>query len=220
MELLGEDILHENYGCTETGMVTHLSPEMQRKKIGSSGYPYKGVHIKIKSDDGCELSSGSIGRIWVHTPVAVTGYINAPDLGAEAIDSERFFATGDAGYLDADGFLYITGRSVDMIISGGVNIYPVEIEAALQEHGAVNEAAVIGVPHEDFGEALLAICEIIEGRTAPSPEELSAFVRQRLASYKVPKQFHFVNELPRNSLGKVLKTVLREPFWRQMERAV
>lgn len=213
------DCLRENYGSTEAGMVAGLSPEMQKLKPGSSGKPFKHVDISIRDETGKEVPLGQFGEIWVRTPTLAHSYVNAGRMDKDTLDEAGFFCMGDVGRLDQEGFLYITDRSKDMIISGGVNIYPTEIEAVLQRHPAIHDVAVIGIPHPEFGEEVKAFCEL-KAEAVVSEDELKAFVKPLLASYKRPRSFEFVLELPRNTMGKVLKRELREPYWRGHERRV
>ena len=215
----GEGKLSEGYGTTETGMITGLSPAEQLRKPGSSGLALPNVDIRIRNGEGRDLPPGETGDIWVRTPTTIPAYLNAGALGADTLDPEGFFKVGDVGRLEADGHLYLTDRSKDMIVAGGVNIYPAEIEAELQAHPQVLAAAVVGIPDDDFGEAPVAFLEMRPGATATS-EEVAASVRGRLASYKRPKAIHIIDELPRNLMGKVLKTELRAPYWKGRERLI
>jgi long-chain acyl-CoA synthetase len=212
-------VLSEGYGTTETGMITALPAEMQTQKPGSSGLPHTHVAISIRSEAGEALPAGAEGEIWVRTPMVIGGYLNGKPLDAETLDADGFFRTGDVGRLDADGYLFITDRAKDMIVSGGVNIYPAEIEAAVIRHPAVQDVAVIGVPDEEFGEQVKAFIELKPGRTADEAEIL-AHCRDVLASYKRPRTVEFVAELPRNTMGKLLKRDLRDPYWKGRERNV
>jgi long-chain acyl-CoA synthetase len=215
----GEGVLSEGYGSTETGMVTRLTPEMQRAKPGSSGTPYVHVAIDVRGPDGESLPRGQTGELWIRTPTTLGSYLNGAALGPDQLDPSGFFRVGDVGYLDDEGYLYITDRAKDLIISGGVNIYPAEIERALLGHPAILDVAVIGIPDDEFGEQVKAICELKCGHAA-SAAELMSFAAERLASYKRPKSIEFVAELPRNSMGKVLKRELRAPYWAGRERNV
>jgi long-chain acyl-CoA synthetase len=215
----GEDVLTEGYGSTETGMVTRLTPEMQRAKPGSSGRPFKHVSIEVRGPSGEVLSAGETGELWIRTPTTLGAYLNGAELDPDAMDANGFFRVGDVGYLDDEGFLYITDRAKDLIISGGVNIYPAEIETVLMRHPAILDAAVIGIPHEEFGEQVKAICELKRGHVATA-ENLTSFAAEHLASYKRPKSYEFIAELPRNTMGKVLKRELRDPYWIGKERKV
>jgi long-chain acyl-CoA synthetase len=211
--------LYETYGATEVGMITSLSPEMQRLKPGSSGLPHAHVHIRIRDSEGRDLATGEAGEIWLKSPATIRSYLNAQMLGSDTIDAEGFFRIGDVGRLDEDGYLFITDRVKDMIISGGVNIYPAEIEAVLLKHPAVQDAAVIGIPHDEFGEQVKAFVELKPGHTA-GPEEIMASCAEHLASYKRPRSLDVMPELPRNTMGKLLKRELREPYWAERERKV
>jgi long-chain acyl-CoA synthetase len=215
----GEGVLTEGYGSTETGMVTRLTPEMQRAKPGSSGTPFKHVTIEVRDAQGRKLPPGETGELWIRTPTTLGGYLNGGALGEDQMDANGFFRVGDVGYLDADGYLYITDRAKDLIISGGVNIYPAEIEQVLLRHPAILDVAVIGIPDDEFGEQVKAFCEF-KPNCSVTAEELMRFASERLASYKRPKTIEFVKELPRNTMGKVLKRELREPYWAGRERKV
>jgi len=213
------DCLGEGYGATETGMITALTPEMQKRKPGSSGLPHRHVHLSIRDEAGQALPAGREGEIWVKTPVVIATYLNARPLDGETLDADGYFRTGDVGRLDAEGYLFITDRAKDMIVSGGVNIYPAEIEAAILRHPAVQDVAVIGVPDEEFGEQVKAFCELKPGRAA-EPDEILAHCAETLASYKRPRSLEIVAELPRNTMGKLLKRDLRDPYWKGRERNV
>ncbi len=215
----GAGLLSEGYGSTETGMITHLAPGMHKTKPGSSGLPHRHVDIRIRDDAGADLPVGSVGEIWVRTPATIRQYLNGKTLSADTLDTDGFFRVGDVGRLDEDGYLFITDRAKDMIISGGVNIYPAEIEAALLKHPAVQDAAVIGIPDDEFGEQVKAFIELKPGAKA-TPDDIAAHAKDHLASYKRPKSVDIVGELPRNTMGKLLKRELREPFWKGRERKV
>lgn len=165
------------------------------------------------------LPVGQTGEIWVWTPVNIDSYLNAPPLGSDTIDARGYFRSGDMGRLDQDGFLYISDRAKDMIIAGGVNIYPAEIEHALIAHAAVMDAAVIGIPDDEMGERVLAFVELIPGRTT-NQQELLEHCASMLATYKRPREIRIIEELPRNTVGKLLKRDLRAPFWQHKERQV
>jgi long-chain acyl-CoA synthetase len=212
-------VLSEGYGTTEAGMITALSPEMQTKKPGSSGLAHTHVKISIRDGDGKEVPRGKEGEIWVYTPVLFRQYLNQAPLGADTLDKDGLYRTGDVGRLDEEGYLYITDRAKDMIVSGGVNIYPAEIEAAIIRHPAVQDVAVIGIPDDEFGEQVKAFVELKPGHAADETGIL-AHCRDTLASYKRPRSIDIVAELPRNTMGKLLKRELREPFWKNRERKV
>jgi long-chain acyl-CoA synthetase len=219
LDYFGERVLTEGYGSTETSMVTRLPPDMQRAKPGSSGLPYRHVIIQIRDAEGQPLPAGQVGEIWVRTPTTFQGYLNSAELGTDQLDAQGFFRVGDVGYLDADGFLYITDRTKDLIISGGVNIYPAEIEKVLLRHPDVFDAAVIGIPDDEFGEQVKAIIELKPQRVL-SAQQLTEFAASELASYKRPRSIEFVDELPRNTMGKILKRELRARYWQHREKAI
>jgi len=210
--------LFEGYGMSETMMISYLMPHEQRAKPGSSGKVLPFVELSIRRDGGAQaLPAGEVGEVCVRTPMMIDGYLNRGALTADELTPDGLFRTGDVGYLDQDGYLYITDRLKDMIIAGGSNIYPAEIESVLVEHPAIIDAAVIGVPSDEFGEQPLAFCEARPGADA---EAVLAFCRERLARYKLPRQVIFVEELPRNPTGKVTKAVLRAPYWQGRARQV
>ena len=213
------EVLSEGYGATETGMISALAPEMQTKKPGSSGLPHRHVIISIRDENGKELPACEEGEVWVKTPIVIRQYLNGKPLGSDTVDERGFFRTGDVGKLDEDGYLFITDRAKDMIVSGGVNIYPAEIEAAILTHPAVQDVAVIGIPDDEFGEQVKAFCELKPGAAAEA-SDLLAHCRDKLASYKRPRTVDIVAELPRNTMGKLLKRELRDPYWKDRERKV
>jgi len=211
------------YGSTETGGIATLDLKANLGKLDTVGKILPEVEPAILDEDGNLLPVGENGEIAAVTPRPMVGYFNRDDLTDDATwrdeEGRRFIRTGDVGTIDADGFLRITGRSKDMIISGGLNIFAIDIEAALIEHSAVLEAAVIAVPSERWGESPHAIIAVNEGETA-TVDELMAWLAPRLARTSWPVGITFVDELPRNALGKVLKRELREPFWAGRERDV
>jgi long-chain acyl-CoA synthetase len=215
---VGADVLWEAYGVSEAGMITWAAPAHHAIKPATSGVPFDGVDIAIVDEHWNRLPAGQTGEIAVSTPVVIDHYLGADRLGEDTV-KDGFYRTGDVGHLDDDGFLFITDRVKDMIVAGGVNIYPAEVEKALVEHPGVIDAAVIGIPHDDFGEQPMAFI-VATGDPPPTEADLLAFLTDRLASYKRPRSFRFVAELPLNPAGKVLKTTLREPFWRGRERHV
>ncbi len=213
------NILSEGYGSTEIGLITRMPADLVASKPGSCGVPYKNVKIEIRNEVGEVLPAGEVGEIWVYTPNSISSYLNEPPLSKDVRDERGFFRTGDMGHLDADGFLYISDRVKDMIIRGGVNIYPAEVEAALLHHDAVAEAAVIGIPDDEFGESVMAFCELKPGRSA-SADEILAVCAKSLAPHKRPKRLDIVAELPRSTIGKMLKRELRAPFWAGREKQI
>jgi malonyl-CoA/methylmalonyl-CoA synthetase len=178
---------------------------------GSIGAPLHGVEVRLVDTDGCDVLIGDAGELWVRGPNVFAGYWRRPDLAATEFAADGFFRTGDVGRFDADGYLHIVGRSKDLIITGGLNVYPVEVEAVLDELPGVLETAVIGVPDADFGEAVVAVVVPQPGASL-DPAALRSAAREHLAGFKVPKQVHVVEALPRNAMGKVEKATLRRMF--------
>ncbi len=214
------------YGLTETtGAVVNLAPEdhdvsgPNRHRLRSCGQPGPGVEIRIVGDDERECEVGEVGEIWIRSPQVMKGYWKQPDETAKSITSDGWFKSGDAGYLDADGYLYIHDRVKDMIVSGGENVYPAEVENVLMGHPAVADVAVIGVPHEKWGETAKAIVVKAPGAEA-TEAEIIAYAKERLATFKCPTSVDWTDMLPRNPSGKVLKKDLREPFWEGRDRRV
>jgi acyl-CoA synthetase (AMP-forming)/AMP-acid ligase II len=211
------------YGLTETtGAITLLPPHdhdpSDAKKLLSCGYAQKGTRLRIVGEDGKDLPAGEVGEIAVSSPQVMGSYWKLPEATHRAIQGEWFF-TGDAGYLDEKGYLYIYDRVKDMIVSGGENIYPAEVESALFGHPAVADVAVIGVPDERWGEAVKAVV-VKKANANVSPGELIGWARERIAGYKLPKSIDFVETLPRNPTGKILKRELRKAYWGNRERQV
>ncbi|WP_411105005.1 fatty acid--CoA ligase [Streptomyces sp. cmx-4-9] len=200
------------YASTETGSVAVcLPPEAHRPGsglLGSVGKPCPGNELKIIGSDGQTLPAGEIGQICIRTPARMLGYWNLPEATARTLVGE-WLHMGDAGYLDEDGYLYLCDRMNDTIIVAGQNIYPAEIEKALAAHPSVADAAVVGVPDPDWGEAVHA-CVVLRPGTTATPRELVLSLRGRLATYKIPGTYHFVESLPRNPSGKVLRRAVRE----------
>jgi fatty-acyl-CoA synthase len=206
---LGVDFC-QGYGLTETApFASFLTPEWSLKKLGSAGQPPIFSELRIVDKDNQVLAADERGEICIKGPNIMKGYWNRPVASAEAIDTQGWFHSGDIGYLDEDGFLFICDRLKDMVISGGENVYPAEVESVLFKHPAISEVAVIGLDDEKWGEALTAIAALKEGASL-TLEELREFSTQHLAKYKIPLRLHIVAELPRNPAGKVLKYVLKE----------
>ncbi len=211
------------YGLTETtGAITYLAPEDHdpngSPRMLSCGKPMSRVEVRVVGADGESLPPGEVGEIICRSAQNMKGYWNLPSETAQAIDGE-WFHTGDAGYLDADGYLYIYDRLKDMIVSGGENIYPAEVESAIFAHTAVADVAVIGVPDDKWGEAVKALVVKKSGADVTA-DEIIEFTRERIAKYKTPRSVDFVESLPRNASGKILKRELRAPFWAGRERQV
>jgi long-chain acyl-CoA synthetase len=169
-------------------------------------------------DDGRELPRGEVGEIYIKSPATIASYLGEEAHGAD-FTGDGYFSAGDVGRLDADGYLYILDRKKEMIIAGGVNIYPAEVERVLCAHPGILDAAVFGVPDDDMGEQVHAVCERIPGSRV-SADELAVFAAERLAAYKRPRTIEFTEELPRNAAGKILKRELRAPFWANAGRSI
>ncbi len=207
------------YGLTETiGAATYLAPEDHHgRRLRSCGVPWPGFEIRVVTPEGAIAAQDEVGEVQIRGPGLMKGYWNRKDATAEAIDAEGWFRSGDAGYFDADGFLYIHDRVKDMIVTGGENVYPAEVENALFSHPAVADAAVIGVPDERWGEAVKAVV-VLKGEADAA--SIIDHCRSRIAGYKVPKSVDFTDALPRNPSGKVLRRELRKPFWEGRDRQV
>ncbi len=209
IERFGE-VLWEFYGATETGINTVLRPEEQLRKPGSVGRAAPGHEILLLDDEGRPVPEGTPGEVWVKNAWLAT-YYNRPDATAQAM-RDGYLSVGDVAYRDAEGYYYICDRKVDMIISGGVNIYPAEIESCLAGHPAVADVAVIGVPDDQWGEAVKALV-VLRPSARATEEELIDWCRQRIADYKRPRSVDFVDELPRDQAGKLLKRQIRQRYW-------
>lgn len=207
-------ILLEVYGGTETGPVTSIGSTEALMHPGSVGRAATPFEVLIIGDDGSELPAGAQGRLCFRdTSGRGFGYVNDPEKTREAQVAPGVFTLGDMGYVDADGWVFITDRSSDMIVSGGVNIYPAEVEAALGTHDSVEDVAVIGVPNEDMGEEVKALIVPRPGRPAPDLAELDQWCRERLAGFKCPRSYEFVESVGRTAMGKINKRALRAPYW-------
>jgi long-chain acyl-CoA synthetase len=218
VEKLGDGFLYEVYGSTELGVDTVLKPEDQLRKPGSCGKPYGGIEIRIVTDDGADAAVGEPGELFVRTTLAMDGY-HRTDQQLTELDDDAWKSVGDVAYVDEEGFVYICDRKKDMIISGGVNIYPAEVEAVLYGHPQVLDAAVFGIPDDEWGERVHAIVQAKPGDTIDFVE-LRAFVEPRLAAYKRPRDYEVRDALPRTDSGKLLKRVLRDEYWTDRDRAV
>jgi long-chain acyl-CoA synthetase len=222
--------LAQFYGMTETApTVTHCTPEDHRRgaageepyktRLRSMGAPVPGVQVQIRDEQGAELPCGEIGEVWVRGPNVMLGYWRRPE-ATEAALVDGWYRSGDAAYADGDGYLYMVDRLKDMIITGGENVYSVEVESALLEHPSVLEAAVFGGPDPRWGEAVQAAAVCAEGRQV-TVAELIAHCRERLAGFKVPREIELRSApLPKSGPGKVLKRELREPYWAGRRRRV
>ena len=201
----------ERYGMTETNMNTS-NPYDDERRAGTVGLALPGTEVKITNpDNGDTLPDGETGMIEVRGPNVFKGYWQMPEKTAEELRETGFFITGDLGKIDEDGYIHIVGRSKDLIISGGFNIYPKELELLLDEQEGVLESAVIGVPHPDFGEGVIGVLVAIKGQTLDE-ETIRHAIRDRIAHFKQPKRLFVVDELPRNTMGKVQKNILRNRY--------
>lgn len=215
----------QQYGTTETsGTIAYLPPEDHdaagNERMRGAGVPMPGVELRVVHPQGREaLGPREIGEIETRSIANMVGYWNLPDATAETVDREGWLRTGDAGYLDEDGYLYICDRFKDMICSGGENIYPAEVEGAIVGHPAVHEVAVIGVPHDKWGEEVKAVVVLKPGTTSDAASIL-AHARGRIGGFKAPKTVDFADSLPRTLSGKVMRRALRDPYWAGRDRAV
>jgi acyl-CoA synthetase (AMP-forming)/AMP-acid ligase II len=211
------------YGMTETtGSIVALAPEDHvegLERMRSAGKALPGVELAILDVDGKHLPPGQVGEIATRSGSNMVGYWNSPEATAKTIDRDGWLRTGDAGYIDTDGYLYIQDRIKDMIISGGENIYPAEVESAVCDHPDVAEAAVIGIPDDTWGETVRAVVVLRPGRQTTAAD-IIGFTRTRIAAFKTPKSVDFIDALPRNASGKILRRLLRDPYWAGKERQV
>ena len=212
------------YGLTETigggAMLSFADHDPAKGKLRACGRPWDGYEVRVVThDNGRCAETGEVGEIQIRSKGVMKGYWNQPDATRDAVDPEGWFATGDVGYFDKDGFLFIHDRVKDMIVTGGENVYPAEVENALFSHPDVADAAVIGVPDERWGEAVKAVVVLNEG-AAFDPAALIAHCRERIAGYKAPKSVDLAQALPRNPSGKVLRRELRAAYWAGRDRNV
>jgi malonyl-CoA/methylmalonyl-CoA synthetase len=200
----------ERYGMTETNM-NASNPYIGPRKAGTVGLPLPGVEIRIADERGQAVAQGQAGMIQIRGPNVFKGYWNMPAKTAEEFTADGYFISGDLGEIDEDGYLVIVGRAKDLIISGGYNVYPKEVEIEIDLIPGVLESAVVGLPHPDFGEGVIAV--VVPTTEGAVPEkEIIAALKGRLAAYKLPKKVFCVSELPRNTMGKVQKNLLRERY--------
>ena len=203
-------VFKQGYGLTEAGVNCFaMTVDESVRKKGSIGKPLLFAQAKLAADDGTEVPRGEVGELWLRGPHVSKGYWNNPDATAAALDRDGWFHTGDLARCDEDGFFYIAGRKKDMLISGGVNIYPAEIEGELMLHPAVQDAAVVGIPDATWGEAGAAFVVLRQGYLA-TEEDLATFLARSLAKYKIPRRWVFIDALPRTAYGKVIKGELRD----------
>lgn len=207
-ERTGHTIL-ERYGMSETAMLTSNPYKDGERRGGTVGFPLPGVDLRVMGDDGKPVATGEIGGLQVKGPNVFKGYWRMPEKTAEEFTADGFFKTGDVGKVDELGYITIVGRSKDLIISGGYNVYPAEIEGYINDMPGVAESAVVGVAHPDFGEVGVAVLISKPGASLDAADILTS-LKSRLANFKIPKQCFVVDELPRNAMGKVQKNLLRE----------
>jgi long-chain acyl-CoA synthetase len=215
--------ISEYYGSTEGSIVTRIDSASWLARPGSVGRPVESIELRIVREDGALAGPGEEGQIYFKNRLGSDfEYHKDPEKTKAAHLEPGVFTTGDVGYVDAEGYLFLCDRKIDMIISGGVNIYPAEIEGVLCDHPAVLDAAVFGIPNEEFGEEVKAAVELVPGRAAgPALEqELVAYCRERLAGYKVPRSVDFADALPRHPTGKLYKRLLRDAYWKGTGRRI
>ncbi len=212
------------YGMTETtGTVVMLPPEDHdpngTPRMRAAGKPLPGVELKIVDEAGNEVPTGEVGEIITRSSNNMISYWNLPEATAKTMSADGWVRTGDAGYMDEDGYLFIHDRVKDMIISGGENVYPAEVESAIYGHPAIAEVAVIGIPDDKWGEAVKAVC-VQKPEAEIDEADVIAWARERIAGFKVPKSIDVIAALPRNASGKILRKDLRAPYWEGRERQV
>jgi len=212
-------VFHECYASSEAGVITSITSEEALRKPGSAGRAVGAGALKILDGEGRELPPGEIGLIYARQPAYPDFTYNNSPQDRRRIERDGLWTLGDMGYLDEDGYLFICDRASDMVISGGVNIYPAEIEAALAAMPGVHDCAVFGIPHEEFGEALAAAVQPDPGARVDA-ESVRSWLGERMAGYKVPRVIEFHAELPREESGKIFKRRLREPYWSKAGRRI
>jgi long-chain acyl-CoA synthetase len=214
-------VIYEYYAATEGGG-TYISPEEWLRKPGSVGKPAPGQVIQVWGDDGKPLPPGEIGTLYIKAPsVGRFEYFKDGEKTRDAYAGD-FFTLRDMGYFDEDGYLFLTGRTAELIISGGVNIYPAEVDAALLMHPAVDDVATVGAPNEEWGEEVRSVVQLKPG-FAPGEalaDELIQHCRARLAHYKCPRVVDFDDELPRHETGKIYRRLVRERYWQGRTRSI
>ncbi len=215
------------YGLTETtGAVVNLAPEdhdtsgPNRHRLRSCGLPGPGVEVRIVDTDTlADVPTGEVGEIWIRSAQVMKGYWNMPDETEKAITADGWFRSGDAGFLDGDGYVFIHDRVKDMIVSGGENVYPAEVENVLMAHPGIADVAVIGVPHDKWGETAKAMV-VKAADVEVTEQEIIDYAREHLARFKCPTSVEWIDVLPRNPSGKILKKDLRAPYWEGRSRNV
>jgi long-chain acyl-CoA synthetase len=214
-------VIDEYYAASEGGG-TLVTPQQWLEKPGTVGKAWPISEVKVLDDDGNELPPGESGTIWMKMGDLRFEYNKDPDKTKKTWSEDGFFTVGDIGYMDEDAFLFLNDRKADMIIAGGVNIYPAEVENALMLHPKVADAAVFGIPHEDLGEEVKGVIEPVDGE-APGPDlerEILEYLSEHVAKYKMPRSIDFIDEMPRDPNGKLYKRRLRDPYWAGRERAI
>jgi long-chain acyl-CoA synthetase len=212
IDYFGEGLLHETYGSTEAGIVTNIRPQDQLRTQQSVGRAFALNEIRLLAPDGSEVPVGEVGELFSRSPYLFESYWNKPELTAECVREGGWVSAGDLARRDAEGFLYIVDRKKDMLVTGGFNVYPREVEIVLEQHPAVRESCVVGVPDAHWGERVRGFVVLREGQEAGQAlaDDIVAFARLQLAGYKVPRELGFIDAVPRNVGGKVLKRELRE----------
>ncbi|WBC22524.1 class I adenylate-forming enzyme family protein [Solwaraspora sp. WMMA2080] len=203
--------VHELYGSTECSIVTNLRPEFALDRAGSVGHPWFWNEVRLVDEDGAQVGPGEPGELYARSPLLLTGYLNDEEATRAGYDADGFFSVGDIAVRDEEGFISIVDRKKDMIIAGGVNIFPREIEEVIARHGPVDEVAVVGVPDEVYGERIAAFVVSRAGQQI-DVSTLDGYVREHVARYKVPREWHVVDQLPRNPSGKILKRTIRDEY--------
>jgi len=211
--------LHEFYGATEVGLITNLTPEDQLRKTRCVGRPVPGMFVELRDDSGAVVPTGEIGEIHIGGSTLIREYYLNPEATAKARSERGFFTLGDMGRFDNEGYLYIVDRKKDMIISGGENIFPNDIEDVLYKHPAVQMVAVVGAPDEHWGEVVVGVVALRPGHNA-TEAELLAHCKAQLSSFKVPKRIDFRESLPLSSFGKILRREVRQAYWTGQEAQV
>ncbi len=212
-------VIREYYGSTEAGLVTIATSEQALAKPGTVGRPREGTRLRILDPDGRPLPPGEEGEIYMSIDMLSDFTYHKRDDERLAIERDGLVTNGDIGYLDEDGWLFLRDRRHDMVISGGVNIYPAEIEAVLIDMAEVRDCAVFGIPHDEFGETLAAAVSVVDG-AAIDLDAVRAYLGERIAAYKLPRKLDVLDELPREDSGKIFKRKLREPYWREAGRRI
>ena len=212
-------VIHETYASSETGFLTVIDAPTAIRKPGSAGKPLEGVCLKILDANGRLCQPGEVGTIYAKQTAVPDFTYNNNASARQAIERDGLITLGDMGYLDEEGYLYVCDRATDMVISGGVNIYPVEIEHVLINFPGISDCAVFGIPDDEFGEALVAAI-IVDPEVKIAPDEITDYLTSRIADYKVPRRVDIVTSLPRDDNGKVAKHKLREPYWNGRARRI